>query len=453
MGRGLTFFADEWAVIGDRPIGLGTFLRPFNEHWLGVMTLVHRAMVEVIGIGTYMPYLALLAALHVVVIWLVYVLVRRRTHPLIAVGVTAILAIFGSGFENLFWAMQIGFIGAIALGLGALLVLEQEGDGQPSRRRIALAVAMLTLGVMTSGFGLFMLVLVGLDVVLDRGRWRVIPPLVIPGLVYVAWYVTLGRQGLATYGDPFTIENLSAVPRFVFEGAAEAFSSALGVGRALGRFVVIGLAVALTVSAVRRVPIPGRALACFGAIVAMYALLGLVRANLDADATYYSRYSYLSGMFALMGLAALIGRRGMPEARPRRQAVVVGLIAVFALSVVWNARLLVAGRALFGERADLTRAMVELGLSEPLPEGVDPDLSLVLVPSPVRLEAIIAALRVAADGQPCRRCGRRRSLTRHAQKPSNAPPTRPTGSLPSPGSLKPRLPRWLRRRRDGGPTR
>jgi hypothetical protein len=35
LGRGLTFFADEWAVIEDRPIGIETFFRPFNEHWLG----------------------------------------------------------------------------------------------------------------------------------------------------------------------------------------------------------------------------------------------------------------------------------------------------------------------------------------------------------------------------------------------------------------------------------
>lgn len=31
LGRGLTFFADEWAVIGDGPLGIDSFFRPFNE--------------------------------------------------------------------------------------------------------------------------------------------------------------------------------------------------------------------------------------------------------------------------------------------------------------------------------------------------------------------------------------------------------------------------------------
>ena len=39
LGRGLTFFADEWAVMADRTISLDSFIQPFNEHWLGVAIL------------------------------------------------------------------------------------------------------------------------------------------------------------------------------------------------------------------------------------------------------------------------------------------------------------------------------------------------------------------------------------------------------------------------------
>ena len=76
---------------------------------------------------------------------------------------------------------------------------------------------------------------------------------------------------------------------------------------------------------VRRDPVSGRALAFFGAIVFEYALLGLLRAQLFDTAAEYSRYAYLSGILALLGLASLVGPVSLPERGPRRLAAVVGL--------------------------------------------------------------------------------------------------------------------------------
>ena len=419
LGRGLTFFADEWAVIGDRPLGLDTFVRPFNEHWLGVTTFVHRALVETVGLGSYLPYLAPLAALHIFVVAEVYVLSRRSTWPIVAAGIAVIVAFFGSGFENLFWAMQIGFVGAIAMGLGALLLL----DGKPSTRRVAVATGLLTVAVATSGFGLFMLALVGLDVLLDPNRRRIALALLIPAGVYGAWYLVLGRSGVATHGDPFSVGSLAAVPVFVFEGSAEAISSAFGIGRPLGRIGVIALIGVLLTHPIRRRPISARALACFGAVIVQYALLGLVRGQMEADATYFSRYSYLSGILVLLGAAALVGRPTLPIA-PRSRLLVAGaLAAVLTLSLLWNVRLLFAGRDLFAERADLTRAFIELGLSRPLPDGVDPALSLVLVPAPTKLAAIVDRYgsplddRLAGTAVPPISDGAREEALRRATEP------------------------------------
>ena len=69
----------------------------------------------------------------------------------------------------------------------------------------------------------------------------------------------------------------------------------------------------------------------------MYALLGVVRVGVDVDATYYSRYSYLSGILAMLGLRALLGRpaaaeRAAATAGARRPA----WPALVALSLVWN---------------------------------------------------------------------------------------------------------------------
>ena len=252
------------------------------------------------------------------------------------------MLLFGSGFENLFWGAQIGFVGATALGLGALLLLD-DVPTLPGPGRAAAATGLLTIAVMTSGYGLFMLGLVGLDVLLDRRRRHWIVPLLIPAALYVLWYLTLGRSGIATYGNPFTPETLAALPGFIVDGMATAFGSAVGGGALMGRILSVALVAWIAYLAVRRRSIPRRAIACLLAIVAEYTIVGIVRAQLEVDASLYTRYAYLSGILALIAVASLIGRPAIPA--ERRLLVVAAGVAVVAFSLAWNVGLLLAGRA------------------------------------------------------------------------------------------------------------
>ena len=385
LGRGLTFFADEWAVMADRSISLDSFVQPFNEHWLGVQIVVYRLMLQTFGLGSYMPYLALLAALHVVVVVEVYLIARRSTGPWVAALTAIVLAFFGSGFENLYWAMQIGFLISIGLGLAAVLLL----DGAPTTGRTVIATGLLTVGMMTSGFGIFMLVFVGLDLLLDRGRWRVVPAMFVPGLVYVGWYVAFGRAGVANARDPFTLDAILSVPKFVVEGTGTAFGSVLGIGPQLGIVAAAVLAIGLIVQLVRRRPVPSRVFAAFGAIVVQYAILGLIRAQLFDGAAQYSRYAYVSGIFAMLGLVALVGPRRLPADPRRRLAAVATIAGVFTLALVWNGWLLLAGRGIFEDRAAHTRALVAVITGEMEP-GVDPNKVILLDRTVTRLRAVIA---------------------------------------------------------------
>ena len=70
----------------------------------------------------------------------------------------------------------------------------------------------------------------------------------------------------------------------------------------------------------------------------------------------------------------------------------VAILGVWAaVGLVTNLGLLVLGRDLFLDRADMTRALVTVALAPDRPLGVDLDRSLVLVPSPRSLEAITSA--------------------------------------------------------------
>lgn len=151
FGRGLTFFSDEWAFIADRSLmDPSTWWAPHNEHWSTIPILVYRALVETVGLRTYVPYLALVVLLNVIVAVLVRRQVARRAGPLPGLAAGTLVLFLGSGFENLYWGFQIGFVGATALGLGALDVL----DGPATRGRAAALVALLVAGLMTSGVAL-----------------------------------------------------------------------------------------------------------------------------------------------------------------------------------------------------------------------------------------------------------------------------------------------------------
>jgi hypothetical protein len=66
LGRGVTFFQDEWRFI-DVAGPYGTphdWVRPHNEHWSTLAFLLYRTVFLVSGLATYLPYLAVLLALH-----------------------------------------------------------------------------------------------------------------------------------------------------------------------------------------------------------------------------------------------------------------------------------------------------------------------------------------------------------------------------------------------------
>jgi hypothetical protein len=281
----------------------------------------------------------------------------------------------------------------MAFGLGAIAVLDAH---PPSRRRGVVAIALLIGGLMSSGVGVTFVIVVGVELVLDRERRRLLPLLAIPIAVYGIWYALIGRTGISTFAvfrDPFTLPAVENAPSSIVEGIGNAVGAVVGVGPAIGLWVglVALVACGLLLASDPRGPGTARFLACLTGIVVQYALIGILRGALVADITNYTRYTYVSAILLIVGGSALLPRlRVVPAVRLRRIALIGGG-SLLAVSLIWNGRLLLEGRELFGERAGMTRALVTVGLARPLPAGVDPDRSLVLVPSPASLERIVAS--------------------------------------------------------------
>jgi hypothetical protein len=389
LGAGLTFFSDEWALIESRSLGdPGTWFAPHNEHWYTVPILVYRLVVELVGLGSYMPYLALLVALHVCVATLAYVLVRRSSGPWPALGVGLVVLVLGSGFENLYWAFQIGFVGSLALGLAAILAFDQRPLG---RRRAILGTVLLTVSVATSGIGLICGVVVGIELLLDVQRRRTVPWLFVPAVLYGIWYLSYGRAGIEAHQGEFSLAHPLDVPPLVWNGLAAATGAVVGVGTTLGGVVLLIGIVAAIAWLLRGggAFVAPRTAGVVAGVTILYGLIALARSFVGTDAADLTRYTYISAILLTVGLSAQIGRPALDTPNRRRALLLLGGL-VFTLSLLWNARLLIAGRTIFEDRAERTRALVTVALERPLPATTDPDRTLVLVPSPAALTRIIA---------------------------------------------------------------
>ena len=300
LGLGLTFFSDEWAFIERRALGdPSTWLAPHNEHWSTIPIIVYRGLVETVGLRSYVPYLAVLLALHVACATLVFILLRRSSGPIIALGGSVVVLVFGSGFENLYWGFQIGFVGSMVLGLAMLAVL----DGPATSRSIAAVVTLLVANLMTSGIGLTFLFIAAVELSLRSGWRRALPLLVLPAGTYLAWYLAFGSMGIRTHGDPFTIEAAVAIPGVVSAGIMWMLGSITGLTGPLAFVVAAGVVVLV---ARRGRLIPTRFVALAAGIIVQYAIIALAGARAAEGQAYFSRYTYLTGILAVVALGDML---------------------------------------------------------------------------------------------------------------------------------------------------
>ena len=267
LGAGLTFFSDEWAFIESRSLtDPSTWFTPHNEHWSTLPILVYRGLVETVGLTSYMPYLAVLITFHVVVAALVYSFARRATGRWVALAVGVVVLLLGSGFENLYWAFQIGFVGSLAAGLGAMFVI----DATPLSTRRALIAALLLLASLAAqgGPGLACSVAVAVELLLDRDRRRRVVALVVPAIAYLVWYLAIGRAAIETHRGPFTLGGLPGVPAAIVSGLSNAADAVVGARTPVSLISLVFAAAGWTAWSWRRgrFVIPPRTLGCLAGI-------------------------------------------------------------------------------------------------------------------------------------------------------------------------------------------
>jgi hypothetical protein len=286
-------------------------MAPHVQHWTTFGILVYRALWSLFGINHYWPYQLCLVSLHVAVAAQVRAVMRRaNVNAWIATAAASLFLVFGTGRQDIVWAFQIAFTGAIAFGLAHVLLADHDG---PFDRRDLIGIGFGFLALLCSAVGVGMAVAVGVAVFLRRG-WRIALAHTAPlAAVFLVWSVTYGRNA---YGGPKG--DLGSVADFVrtqFAAVFNGFGQVPGVGVVLGLAVVVGVPLAvsrLTWAQFRRYGGPTVGLAVAGIGLAVTSGYGRAISGafvMPADA---SRYLYVVAALLLptvgVAVSALVDR-------------------------------------------------------------------------------------------------------------------------------------------------
>ena len=221
LGSKLTFLLDDWEFLLFRPgFTAHSILDPHGEHISIAPVLIYKALLATLGMDSSLPYLAVDVALVVATAVLLFVYLRRRVDPWLALLAAALVLTLGPAYDDLLWDFQMGFTGSLACGLGAILMLERR-DG----RGDALGCGLLTVGVTFSSLGLPFIVAAAVDLALRGDRLRRLYVVAVPALLYAVWWAGWGH----TADTAFSLHNVATTPEFVLDAAAGVFASLFGL--------------------------------------------------------------------------------------------------------------------------------------------------------------------------------------------------------------------------------
>jgi hypothetical protein len=365
LGTRLTFFGDDWAFLLQRPgFSADSLLDDHNGHLSVLPVLIYKLLVALFGFDSQLPFRLVLAATFSALGIVVYALVSERPGRVAALVAVTLLLFLGPAWEDLLWSFQIGFVGSLAAGLGALLALESD-----TPRRNAAACALLVLSLLLSDVGLALVVSAAVAVALRRRPRQAWIPLV-PVALFALWFVAYGRVS-----SQVTESTLLDIPGYVLDAAGAAVASLTGFApgagfgatytweRPLLAIALLGVA-AWYLSGGRP---KARVLIFLAGALSFWVLAG---ANFTPErGAASSRYQLVNAAFLLLIAADLFGSVRLE--RP----VAAGLLALAAVVLVANLVALHSGFDFMRAHADNTRAA--LGALEIAGSRVPPGFRLV----------------------------------------------------------------------------
>lgn len=385
------FFRDDWEFLAARDGRWPDLLEPHGgAHWVALPRLAYLVMWQLAGLRSYVPYQAMVVALHLTAVVLVRVIMRRAgVGPWMATAAASVLVLFGPGAENITWAFQISMVGSLVFGLAQMLLADHDGGFD---RRDAAGIACGAAGLMCSGLGVSMVGAVGLAVLLRRG-WKLALAHVAPlATLFVAWAAVAHPKSSTPFGRP----TVSVLFRWVR-------TTETAVVEGIGHFpVVAGLVVAVAAvgmvllwgpdrqgsvrDTARRLSMP---LALFASSLAFAVSTGLGRWYIGDQGARVGRYVHLGAALGLPLLAV-----GVQAVAARWRRLTPALCLLFAIAIPFNLSGFGAypfGKAYMDQRRYVLTTAVRMPFANRVPATVQP------LPDPYSSDALNMGFLLSAE--------------------------------------------------------
>jgi hypothetical protein len=323
VGRNQWFIRDDWAFIFTRErihqnTGLADMLFIAQDgHWMTIPIVIYRIIHAIFGTESYWPYLIPTMACHFGIVVLVRKLcVRVGVTQWTATILAGTLAMFGAGWENIVFAIQLVYNLSLLAFLVHLILIDHDG---PPDRRDAFGLVAGLVAVASSGFGPFFIVATLLFTVLRR-RWKAAAIATIPTALASAWWWLFWGQDPAGGSS----RSLTQVPPYVNRGLTAVFQGLTTTDSLVGISLIATLAVLLW----RRRDVAAHDLMFSLAVTAIliYVGLGIERAGLGIETAASSRYVYVAAVLLIPAFG-----------------VAVDQLARIASPALWAGRLLLLG--------------------------------------------------------------------------------------------------------------
>ncbi|MSX02781.1 MAG: hypothetical protein F2813_06430 [Actinobacteria bacterium] len=316
QSRGTLAWFDEWDfIIGRRGLAANVLLDAHNGHLVVAPLLLYKLLLSVAGITHHWVFSAALLALHLLVGGGVFVFAKRRIGELGAAVAAGFVLFCFAASDDLIWTFQISFLMSVAFGVWMLVALDRDDRGGDLVASLCLAGALASAAI-----GIPFVIAAAVVVGSDERRWKRAWVVLIPVVLFAAWYLVYGVSD----AQP---SNLPQLPLFVAELGSSAVGGLTGLGIAYGRPLLLVLGAAV----IYRLAAPRGSLKWLIALVlaalGLWALTALTRIGITPPTT--PRYIYPGAVLVVLVVAELCrGHRLSTRAAP----VAIALLLAAGLS-------------------------------------------------------------------------------------------------------------------------
>ena len=315
MGRGTTFFYDDWDfVTHDYGGGLHSLLLAHVGNISVFPIAVYKVLFHVVGLDNYGVFRLVVVVLHLIAAGLVFTLAARRLAHVPALLATALILFLGAAWEDLLWAFQVGYLLSIVGGLAAFVLVERR-----DRLGDALALAALVLSAGSSSLGIPLLIGIAVELAWRRD-WRRGWIVVVPAVLYALWYLGYGESEV-------TSNSLINAPGFAADLAAAASGALIGRSLEWGRPLALIAMLALLWRLIGTRPVSARLAGLLATGAALWIVTATARSTISPPET--SRYTYLGAVVIVLVAVELMQGVAMPA---RALAITSVLVVFFALT-------------------------------------------------------------------------------------------------------------------------